>query len=113
MRKVHGNFSHRGRCEKIQEKFKAGVSAYSLPRREEAIRDANSEIQPEPVRSGNVRETSPTAVGVRKFRESSMQSFQLTYCSVERASSGEQDARISQIRSDQDMSGKVLPPGPV
>jgi hypothetical protein len=50
IRKVHGNFSHRGRCEKVHGKFKASVSTYGLHHREEAIRDAYGEIQPEQVR---------------------------------------------------------------
>jgi hypothetical protein len=41
-------------------------------------------------------ETSPTGVGVRKFRDSSRR---LTYCSVERASSGVQKMRESAISS--------------
>ena len=66
-----GNFSHRGRCEKVQGKFKVGASTYSLQRQDEAIRDGHGEIQPDPVRLGRFMETSPTAVGVRKFREGS------------------------------------------
>ena len=32
MRKVQENFSHRGRCEKVQGKFKAIVSTHALQR---------------------------------------------------------------------------------
>ena len=69
MRKVQGNFSHRGRCEKVQGKFKVGASTYSLQHQDEAIRDARGEIQAEPVRLGRFMETSPTGVGVRNFKE--------------------------------------------
>ena len=72
MRKVQGNFSHWGRCEKVQGKFKVGALTYSLQRQDEAIRDGHGEIQPDPVRLGRFMETSPTGVGVRKFKEGSV-----------------------------------------
>ena len=68
-RTCQGNFSHWGRCEKVQGKFKVGALTYSLQRQDEAIRDGHGEIQPDPVRLGRFMETSPTGVGVRNFKE--------------------------------------------
>lgn len=43
------------------------------------------------------------------FRESSRRAFQLTYCSVEKTSSGVQDARISQIQLDEEVLRDTSP----
>ena len=59
------------------------MSTYHLHHQGDSIKDVCGEIQPEQVRLGRFVETSPTGVGVRKFRESSEQAFQLTSCSDE------------------------------
>ena len=102
-----------GPCEKVQGKFKVGALTYSLQRQDEAIRDGHGEIQPDPVRLGRFMETSPTGVGVRKFRESSRWALQRTACSVKTKQTEMQVARFKQSESDGEGSWKLLPPGSV